>query len=130
MVSSAPARPARILVVEDEPLVAQLLAEVLMADGYAVDTAPNGLVALEKIRAQAHDLVLSDLRMPELDGPGLYRALERERPALLDRLLFISGTLDQPGYREFLETTRARVLTKPFGMAALRRVVAEMLAGG
>src|SRR6266568_8610364 len=85
-------RPACILVVDDEPLVVALLADFLRLEGYEVETAKNGRDALAKIQARSYDLVLSDLRMPELDGVGLYRALEQQHPGLLPRLAFVSGT--------------------------------------
>src|SRR5713101_3728455 len=76
MMSPEPPLPPRALVVEDELRVAQLVAEVLEAEGYEVDTAANGLLALEKIEAHAYDLIVSDLRMPELDGLGISREHE------------------------------------------------------
>ncbi len=126
--SPEPPLPPRALVVEDELRVAQLVAEVLEAEGYEVDTAANGLLALEKIEAHAYDLILSDLRMPELDGLGLYRELERRQPALLSRLLFVSGATDQPEYRRFLAETAVPVLSKPFALVDLQQVTRRVLA--
>src|SRR5712691_9550032 len=105
MMSPEPPLPLRALVVEDELRVAQLVAEVLEAEGYEIDTAANGLLALEQIEAHAYDLIVSDLRMPELDGRGLYRELQRRQPTLLSRLVFVSGTTEQPEYRNFLAET-------------------------
>ena len=51
-------------------------------------TAVNGAVALDKLQERDYDLILSDLRMPELDGPGLYKELERRHPDLLHRIIF------------------------------------------
>src|SRR4029453_6619266 len=82
----------RILVVDDEGPLATLIAEVLSSDGHRVDTAPNGLAALARVEHNDYDLILSDLRMPELDGPGLYRELERRRPELLSRIAFVTGS--------------------------------------
>ncbi len=128
MMSPEPPLPPRALVVEDELRVAQLVAEVLEAEGYEVDTAANGLLALEKIEAHAYDLIVSDLRMPELDGRGLYRELERRQPALLSRLLFVSGAADQPEYRRFLAETAVPVLSKPFALVDLQQVARRVLA--
>jgi len=128
MMSPEPPLPPRALVVEDELRVAQLVAEVLEAEGYEIDTAANGLLALEKIEAHAYDLIVSDLRMPELDGRGLYRELERRQPALLSRLLFVSGTTDQPEYRRFLAETAVPVLSKPFALVDLQQVTRRVLA--
>jgi CheY-like chemotaxis protein len=128
MMSQEPPPPPRVLVVEDEIRVAQMIAEVLEAEGYEVDTAANGLLALEKIQEHDYDLILSDLRMPELDGLGLYRELERRKPTLLSRFLFVSGTMDLPEYRRFLAETAVAVLAKPFALVDLQRVTRQMLS--
>ena len=124
---TAETRRALILVVDDEPLVAGLMADVLVTEGHEVDMAKNGREALEKIAARSYDLIVSDLRMPELDGVGLYRELERRRPTLLGRLLFVSGTTEPPEYASFLEATHAPVLSKPFRLEDLRRFVQRAL---
>jgi len=124
---TAKTRRALILVVDDEPLVAGLMADVLVTEGHEVDIAKNGREALEKIAAHSYDLIVSDLRMPELDGVGLYRELERIRPTLLGRLLFVSGTTEPPEYASFLEATHAPVLSKPFRLEDLRRFVQRAL---
>jgi two-component system NtrC family sensor kinase len=116
-----------ILVVDDEPFIAQLIADVLTAEGYAVDTASGGLAALERIGRRAYDLVLSDLRMPELDGLGLYRELERRCPDLARRFVFITGTTEHTDYHDLIQGVAAPVLTKPFDLLELQRVAREML---
>ena len=129
MTSHEPASPrTRILVVEDQPAVAQMLAEVLEADGHEVETAANGLLALDKIEARPYDLIISDLRMPELDGVGLYREIKRRQPALLSRFLFVSGTADQPEYRRFLAESAVPILAKPFAVADLQRLTRQVLS--
>ena len=95
------ARRACILVVDDQPLVAALIADLLALEGYEVETAKNGREALEKIAGRSYDLILSDLQMPELDGVGLYHELERQRPSLLPRLAFVSGSTEVPEYASF-----------------------------
>ncbi len=122
-------RRALILVVDDEPLVAALMADVLAMEGHEVDMAKNGREALEKIAVRSYDLIVSDLRMPELDGVGLYRELERGRPKLLERLLFVSGTTEPLEYASFLKATHAPVLCKPFRLDDLRRFVQRALPG-
>ena|SRR5437667_4821210 len=116
-------RPACILVVDNEPLVVALLADFLRLEGYEVETAKNGRDA----EARSYDLVLSDLRMPELDGVGLYRELEQQHPSVLRRLAFVSGTTEPPEYASFLERTGATVLGKPFALANLQRLVQRLL---
>src|SRR6266446_1017441 len=126
-VPSTDGRRACILVVDDEPLVAALIADTLGLEGYEVETAKNGREALEKIGARSYDVILSDLRMPELDGVALYREVERYQPRLLQRLAFVSGTTEPPEYASFLEQTGATVLSKPFGITDVHRLVQRIL---
>jgi CheY-like chemotaxis protein len=129
MTDQSPSRPrARVLVVEDEPLIAQILTDVLKAGGYEVESAANGLLALDKIEARAYDLIISDLRMPELDGVGLYREIKRRRPELLSRFLVVSGTADEPEYRRFLVENAVPFLAKPFVLADLYQLTRQVLA--
>jgi len=117
----------RILVVDDEVVIAQLMADVLGGEGYDVDTAPNGLAALDCIARQSYDVVLSDLRMPGLDGLGLYREIERSHPELLTRFVFITGTSEHTDYHVFVHDVKVPLLTKPFDMLELQRMVEERL---
>lgn len=113
--------------VDDEPLVARLIAETLEFEGYEVDTANNGRHALEKIAGRSYDAILSDLRMPELDGAGLYREIERQQPGLLQRLAFVTGTMESPEYASLFERARAPVLSKPFAVTDLHQFVQRLL---
>ncbi len=121
------ARRACILVIDDEPLVVALMTDILGLEGYEVETAENGREALEKIAARSYDVILSDLRMPELDGVGLYRALEQRHPSLLPRLAFVSGTTEPPEYASFLQRTGATVLSKPFALTDVHQLVQGLL---
>lgn len=117
----------RILVVDDEGPLATLIAEVLSSDGHRVDTAPNGLAALARVEHNDYDLILSDLRMPELDGPGLYRELERRRPELLSRIAFVTGSAHSANMEQFLERTGVPILYKPFRVEQLSKLTTELL---
>ncbi len=125
---AAPAAPCAILVVDDEPEVAELLTEMLGEDGHRVDTAANGLAALEKLGSRSYDVVFCDMRMPGLDGPGLYRRLEESRPELVKRWIFLTGDVLGPETAEFLERTHALTMMKPFTVKDLRRLLAEVTA--
>jgi len=118
-----------ILVVDDEHYVADMLADLLRLDDHRVDVAPNGHVALERLRAQPYDLVLIDLKMPELDGPGLYEALARDHPQLLRRLVFLTGDALSSEISAFLERAGAPYLYKPFTLEEVRRVIHRALSG-
>jgi CheY-like chemotaxis protein len=79
-----PEMPPKVLIAEDEALVALSLADLLEAEGYAVDLAPDGAKALQAARRLGDDLavLVTDLNMPEMDGEALIRALRAERPGL------------------------------------------------
>src|SRR5262245_12772228 len=117
----------RILVVDDEAPLAALMADILSADGHTVDIAVNGLAALAHIERGTYDLILSDLRMPELDGPGLYRELERRQPELARRIAFVTGSAQSVGMEHFLQKTGAPILYKPFRIQDLQKLVSDLL---
>jgi PAS domain S-box-containing protein len=119
----------RILVVDDEPDVAGVLAELLAADRHTVELAENGVVALEKARRQSFDAVVSDVRMPNLDGPGLYRELVRLDQGWARRFVFLTGDTFSPETRDFLEEVAAPRLDKPFTAAEIRRALGQVLGG-
>jgi CheY-like chemotaxis protein len=116
------------LVVEDEPAIRSLLAVILAAQGHEVDEARDGLEALRRLNEQTYDLIVSDMRMPGLDGPGLYHELQRRGPADQPRLLFVSGSSSVQAYEDFLATAKVPVLEKPFNLDELCRVVERILA--
>ena len=70
----------RVLIVDDEPLVKRVLTHCLEREGYAVDCACNGEAALERIRAQSPDLLITDVNMPGMSGEDLCRAIHAEFP--------------------------------------------------
>jgi CheY-like chemotaxis protein len=122
-------RRGRILVVDDEPEVGQLLLDILERDGHQVDRAHSGREALTCLSSGEVDLILSDLRMPDLDGPALYRALAAQRPDLLSRLVFLTGDTLGGDMTGFLTETGVRVLEKPLDPASLIAKVQSFLAG-
>jgi O-antigen biosynthesis protein len=118
----------RILVIDDDPFVTQWLADALAADGHDVALAENGLKALEQIRETSFDLILSDLRMPELDGLALYRELERQWPSVAQRVIFLTGNGEDPAYQPFLARLEGRSLAKPLDLEALSRLIRRSLS--
>jgi nitrogen fixation negative regulator NifL len=116
-----------ILIVDDEPDVAGVLADLLKADGEDIEAVPDGRAALEKIQAGEYDLILCDVRMPRLDGPGLYRALDQSNPKLLQRFVFLTGDTLNPESWEFVQRTGAPCINKPFDFDEVKRVVARAL---
>jgi PAS domain S-box-containing protein len=119
-----------ILIVDDEPSIANALARLLRRDGHTVDTAANGRLALKQLQERAYDLILSDLRMPELDGPALYRGLEQQYPQMCRRFIFLTGDTLNPEAMAFVEQRGIPRLTKPFTGAEVRHVIQQVLRAG
>ena len=89
--------------------------------------AANGLDALALIERTDFDVILTDVRMPKLDGPGLHRELTQRRPELVERLVFLTGDILGRETAAFLERTKLAHLTKPFDIKQIRRVVHDIL---
>src|SRR5437870_2508517 len=119
-----------ILVVDDESEIAAVLAEMLQRAGHRVEIAANGAMGLEMLERRGYDLILTDTKMPVLDGVEFYRALERRFPQLCRRLIFVTGDLLDPEKRSFLAATGAPCMEKPFDLDEVRRVVDRLLASG
>gem|GEM_PF-1328710 len=116
-----------ILVIDDEVATAKALVRLFHRDGHSVDTAADGHLALAQLQKRPYDLILCDLRMPKLDGPGLYRSLAQDQPQLLSRFIFVTGDTLSPVAKAFLEDSQAPYLVKPFHAEEVRRVVQHAL---
>jgi signal transduction histidine kinase/ActR/RegA family two-component response regulator len=128
--AKTPPPPAdrQILIIEDEPEIAQMLVEVLAPLGHRVEIAPTGRQALERLSAARYDVVLTDLRMPGLDGSGLFRELEARDPGHAARLVFVTGDSLNASSESLAAETGRPVIQKPFTPEEVRRVVAAQLA--
>jgi len=133
MQTPSPSEPIvgkRVLVIDDEPWIAEILAAMLTEDGHEVDTADQGLLALGMVQRRPYDLILCDIRMPKLDGPSFYAELERSHPDLLGRILFVTGSRFSPEVEDFFERTGAPALEKPFRQEDVHRLTQELLRRG
>jgi len=118
-----------ILVVDDEVETVRVLAEIISLDNRQVEIAANGLMALDLLRERAYDLILCDLRMPGLDGPGLYQRLEREYPGMCRKVIFLTGDTLSAETRHLLERGAAAMLRKPFSFDDVHQIVQRTLQG-
>ncbi len=118
----------RILIVEDEPTVAALIADVLAEEGHPVDTLLDSRAALGRLGEKNYSLVICDLKMPYVDGPGLYRALVRRDNPMQHRVLFVTGDTMGPRTLEFLKSSGVPYLAKPFLVEELKKAVRQALA--
>jgi two-component system, cell cycle response regulator CpdR len=118
---------ARILLVDDEETVRGFLKRGLELDGHTITTAIDGADALDRLAdvQGAFDLILTDIRMPIMDGIALALAAKRDYPDLT--ILLMTGFADQRERAKGLQAIVADVLTKPFSLTDLRGTVTRVL---
>ncbi|KES05990.1 histidine kinase [Streptomyces toyocaensis] len=117
--TSVRAVPARLLVADDNADMREYLARLLDGAGYQVDTVRDGLAALQAVRADAPDLVISDVMMPGLDGRGLVAALRADPRTASVPVVLLSARAGQEASIEGLQAGADDYLVKPFAAAEL-----------
>ena len=118
---------ARILLVDDDPLITELVVDMLGMEGYQVDTAPDGIEALRRLESQRYDLIITDLHMPKLDGSGFYRQLTERRTHPLTKIIFLTGTTGTSREHDLIRASGVPILLKPFNVVELVELVRRML---
>jgi DNA-binding response OmpR family regulator len=111
--------PVRILLVDDEASVLDLVRTTLETCGHVIDTAASSHEAMEKVRRNDYAMVILDLLLPDMNGFLLSQEIRRVRPDLGNRILFISGILFGQSTIDHLGTIGAGFLSKPFQLQAL-----------
>jgi two-component system NtrC family sensor kinase len=120
----SPSTTARIVVVDDDDHVREVTEMVLAGAGHSVRATPNGLEALRWLEEEPWDLLILDMRMPEIDGPALYREVLARWPRAASHVLFVSGMTERPPD----PSLDVPVLIKPFSLDELLAAVARVLA--
>jgi CheY-like chemotaxis protein len=115
-----------VLVVDDEESIQRLLGSILEMDGHHVDTARNGREALERIARRDYDLVITDIKMPDMDGRALHERLQQTNPRLAQRTIFITGDTVSRDTRDFLQRVSNPCLAKPFKVREVRETIAHI----
>jgi two-component system cell cycle response regulator CpdR len=120
----------RILIAEDEEAVRALVARALSDNGHEVTTAIDGADALEQLSRAggAFDLLLTDIKMPLMDGIALALAAARDYPDVV--ILLMTGFADQRERAQGLDAIIHDVVAKPFSLAQIRAAVNDALATG
>ncbi|MGE0449724.1 MAG: ATP-binding protein [Vicinamibacterales bacterium] len=126
--SHKPPRKGSVLVVDDEAALAAAVSAALHDAGYGVELASDGEEALARCRERRFDLVICDLKMPRMDGRTFYRKLASAAPAMVSRVIFVTGDVAGTDAEQFLEESGCRWLAKPFRLSDLVRVTREVLA--
>jgi CheY-like chemotaxis protein len=123
----APTRRLRVLVVDDEPHILHYMRATLEAWGHIPVVASDGEEALARAVRDQFDLIISDLRMPRFGGREFYEELLRQNPGMAARLVFSTGDTVRGDTLTFLETLDRPYLHKPFSLAELRTLLADVV---
>jgi two-component system NtrC family sensor kinase len=116
----------RVLVVDDEESIRLLLRDILEMDGHRVELGNSGIEAWQRLDGGHFDVIITDMKMPGMDGATFYRELRLRDQAMADRIIFITGDTVSPDTRAFLQEVRNPVLAKPFKIAPLREAMREI----
>ena len=123
----APHTAVTILVIDDTPAFVRGLRALLTRDGFLVDIAENGQLALARLHERHYDVILCDCHMPALDGLTFYAVLARQYPHLRQRVLFLTADTVSATTVAFLEQSGQPWLYKPCTMAVIRSAIAHVL---
>ncbi len=121
---------ARVLVVDDESTILELINRLLTRQGYDVDTVGNGAQAVERVAQKDYDVVLLDILMPQKGGIATYQEIIKLRPDLASRVIFATGDLATGDTQTFLKETQVPCIAKPFDLDELTRAIQSVLEQG
>jgi two-component system NtrC family sensor kinase len=124
----ARAKQRKILIVDDETEIRETLSQILTGVQHRVVAVKSGRDALARMEREHYDVILTDMRMPDLDGRALYREIERRWPRQAGRVVFVTGDTLSAVLHAFVSESGRPVIEKPFLPGDVRRVVAEVVA--
>jgi two-component system NtrC family sensor kinase len=127
MVRAAKPRGTSVLVVDDEEWILSLSRELLTWDGHGVETALGAEQGLEALKRKRFDLIVSDWKMPGMNGIQLYERIRTDYPALAGRVIFMTGDVINDSFREFLRDNAKTCLSKPFPIGEFQDAVSSIL---
>ena len=113
-----------VLLLEDDPQFKQIMHEFLSGQGYKVACVQNGVEGVHEVLAKDFEVILCDMMMPTLPGDMFFRAVERMRPHLCNRFIFMTGHRGNPKVNDFIRTVNGTMLAKPFHVDDLMEMIA------
>jgi DNA-binding response OmpR family regulator len=119
--------PLRILLVDDEKDIVEMLGELLSSQGFDVDSAHSAEVALERIRETIYDAAILDFNLPDMDGVMLHRQIRQMDRELAGKTLFMSGMVQSDQNLGYYASQSAGFLSKPFQVDQVLGALAEVL---
>lgn len=119
---AAPAK--KVLLLEDDVSFKEIMTDFLKESGFEVVAVANGVEGVHQVLASDFEVILCDMMMPTLPGDMFFRAVERMRPHLCDRFIFMTGHRGNAKVNEFITGVNGTVLTKPFHVDDLLEMIA------
>ena len=120
----------RVLVIDDEDTILQMIREALTRNGYRVDIAHDGESALRRLSQYHYDLALCDWKMPGLNGEQVFERLNETNPEMSKRIIFITGDVVNEKTQEFLKAQGKVCLSKPFTLGEFRSAINRVITPG
>jgi DNA-binding response OmpR family regulator len=114
----------KILLLEDDPAFKEIIKDFLTDCGFTVIAVQNGVEGVHEVMGNDFEVILTDMMMPTLPGDMFYRAVERMRPYLCDRFIFMTGHRGAGKVHEFITAVQGTILTKPFHVDDLLEMIA------
>jgi len=118
-------RKKRILIVDDEEMIRTLLFEAFKFFDYEIESVENGVEAVKQIAAKTYDLIITDYKMPKMDGLELTRIIKMTNPSIPVLVVTSNGP-----ERELLKSGALACIKKPFKISELQRISQNILDGG
>ena len=114
----------KILLLEDDPSFKEIIKDFLTDSGFTVLAVQNGVEGVHEVLANDFEVILTDMMMPTLPGDMFYRAVERMRPHLCERFVFMTGHRGNGKVNDFITNVNGIILTKPFHVDDLLEMIA------
>ena len=121
------ASPLKVLLLEDRSDYRNVLREYLISCSYQVISVPSGIEGLREIMKARFDIIICDMLMPKMGGEMFFWAVTRVRPAARESFIFFTGHKNNPAIEFFFRRINARILYKPFKLAALDSAILDVL---
>ncbi|MGC8885866.1 MAG: response regulator [Verrucomicrobiia bacterium] len=113
----------KVLILDDDQWFTNLLTELLQTQNFQITTVENGVEGLKEIMKTDYDVILCDIMMPNLSGDMFYVAVQRTKPHLCKRFIFMSGHKGNPKIEEFIKNVSGIMLWKPFELYQLLKAI-------
>ena len=114
----------KVLLLEDDPAFKEIMTDFLKETGFEVVAVVNGVEGVHQVLASDFEVILCDMMMPTLPGDMFFRAVERMRPHLCDRFVFMTGHRGNAKVNDFIKSVNGTILTKPFHVDDLLEMIA------